>query len=112
MLKDEIAIIGDKDSILLYKSIGFNVYPVVDESQARELFKSLAMNYKIIYIVDTLQEKISDLTDKYKNRSFPAVIPLPSCKGSNGLGMQGIKENVEKAIGADILFANDKKDKA
>lgn len=110
MLKDEIAIIGDKDSILIYKAIGANVYPVVDEQQARELFKALAMNYKVIYIVDTLQALISDLTDKYKTRSYPAVIPLPSCKGSNGLGLQGIKENVEKAIGADILFANDKKE--
>ncbi len=109
MLKDEVAIIGDKDSILLYKSIGFNVYPVTSEEQARDLFKSLVMNYKVIFIVDTLQAQISDLTDRYKTRSFPAVIPLPSCNGSNGLGMLGIKENVEKAVGADILFANDKK---
>ena len=37
-----------------------------------------------------------------------AVIPIPGSRGSNGLGMSRVRANVEKAIGADILFNNEK----
>ena len=37
-----------------------------------------------------------------------AVIPIPGSQGSNGLGMRRVRANVEKAIGADILFNNEK----
>lgn len=37
-------------------------------------------------------------------RLLPVVVPIPNNKGTLGWGMGKIKENVEKAIGADILF--------
>ena len=110
MRKDNIAVIGDKDSVLLYKAIGINAYPVTDEAEARDKLKALAMNYRVIYIVDTFAEKMTDLLARYKTRPFPAVIPVPSVNGSNGFGMQSVRNDVEKAIGTDILFGSDKKD--
>ena len=41
--------------------------------------------------------------EKYKTEPFPAIIPIPNRFGTNGLGMKGIQDNIEKAIGADIL---------
>ncbi len=35
---------------------------------------------------------------------LPAIIPIPGSRGNTGLGMQKLRANVEKAIGADILF--------
>ena len=110
MRKDSIAVLGDKDSVLLYKAIGFSAYPVTDEAEAREKLKALAMNYKVIYIVDTFAVLIPDLLARYKTRAFPTVIPVPSVAGSNGFGMQSVRNDVEKAIGTDILFGADKKE--
>jgi len=109
MRKDSIAVIGDKDSVLAFKAIGISAFPITDEMEAREKMKALVRNFKVIFVVDTLAEKIQDLLDRYKEQAFPAIIPIPSVKGSNGLGMANIKKNVEKAIGTDIIFGNDDK---
>ena len=42
--------------------------------------------------------------EKYKRKAYPTVIPIPSSSGSGGLGMAGIKADVERAVGTDILF--------
>lgn len=36
-------------------------------------------------------------------------MPIPSAEGNKGVGLAGIKANVEKAIGADILFDKENK---
>ena len=41
---------------------------------------------------------------KYKAQPYPAVLSIPGAGGSNGFGMQGLKKDVEKAVGVDILF--------
>ncbi|HAA25540.1 MAG TPA: V-type ATP synthase subunit F, partial [Ruminiclostridium sp.] len=50
-----------------------------------------------------IQEEIN----KYREKRFPAVIPIPGTAGSLGIGMSGVKKCVEKAVGADILFRDD-----
>lgn len=44
------------------------------------------------------------MIDEYATATFPAIIPIPAGSRSLGLGMKRVKENVEKAVGADILF--------
>ena len=63
----------------------------------------------VIFITDTVAEQIESLIARYKARSYPVVVPIPSAEGNSGFGMKGIKADVEKAIGADILF--DREDK-
>ena len=50
----------------------------------------------------------SEAIDKFKTETFPAIIPIPDSHGPSGVAMAAIKANVEKAIGADILFSEDK----
>lgn len=107
MRKDSIAVIGDKDSVLAFKAIGISAYAVTEVQEARETLKTLARNYKVIFIIDELAIRLEDLLARYKARPYPTIIPLPSSKGSNGYGMQGIHKDVEKAIGTDILFGRE-----
>lgn len=104
MRKDKIAIIGDKDTVLAFKSIGFDCFAVWNDEEAKEKMKALAMNYKIIYITEDYAEKLNDLIEKYKSKTFPIVIPLPTASGTNGYGKASVHKNVEKAIGTDILL--------
>ena len=85
----KIAVVGDKDSVLAF---------------AATVLKKLARDCAVIFITEQLAEKVSDVIQRYKARPYPAVIPIPSGEGSNGFGMDGIRSDVEKAIGADILF--------
>ena len=103
MHNNKIAIIGDKDSILAFKAIGVEVFPIKNYFDAADTLKMLARDYAVIFITEDIAENISEIIDRYKTRPYPAVIPIPSASGNTGLGMKNISKNVEKAIGVDIL---------
>ncbi len=107
MREDKIAVLGDKDSILAFKAIGIEVFPVNEDEEAAETLKKLARKYSVIFVTEDIAIKINDVIERYKAKPYPAVIPIPSSRGSNGYGMDSIHKNVEKAIGADILFGKE-----
>ncbi|MCR5808293.1 MAG: V-type ATP synthase subunit F [Clostridiales bacterium] len=101
----DIAMIGDKDSVLLGRAAGIDVYFETEGQAAGKLIDRLAReNTKIIFVTEKVFEAASETVNKYKSRAFPAIIPVPDSTGANGAAMANVKANVEKAIGADILF--------
>ena len=105
MLKCEnkIAVIGDKDSVLAFKAIGLEVFSVDNDAEAVEALRN-AKSYAVIFITEDIAERIHDTVVRYKARTFPAVIPIPSGLGGTGYGIAGVKKDVERAIGSDIIF--------
>lgn len=101
----DIGIIGDRDSVLLAKAVGLDVYSETDADAASRTIHRLARaGYKILFITEPLYKDCTEAISKYKSETFPAIIPIPDSHGSSGVAMAEIKANVEKAIGADILF--------
>jgi V/A-type H+-transporting ATPase subunit F len=104
----KIAVMGDKDSILGFKAIGFDIYPTGQKEDTASLLNSLVDDgYALIYITEDAANNIMDEISKYRSRYFPAIILIPGSKGSLGLGKRLVKESIEKAVGADILAQND-----
>ena len=104
-MRNKIAVIGDKDSVLAFKAVGVEVFDVTAAEQAQPLIKKLSQgDYAVIFIAENLAEQIPETLAKAKLKPFPAVVPIPTGANSSGFGMQGIKADVEKAIGVDILF--------
>ena len=106
-MRNGIAVVGDKDSVLAFKAIGIDAYPVDGEMQARDVVKELARKYSVIFITDAIAMQIESLLKRYKTRPYPVVVPIPSAEGNTGFGMSGIKSDVEKAIGSDIVFGKE-----
>ncbi|MBD5085780.1 MAG: V-type ATP synthase subunit F [Clostridiales bacterium] len=104
MREGKIAVIGDKDLILAFKAISMEVFCADTKEEGEKLVRSLARNYSVIFITENLAEQMDSLLAKYKTKAYPAIIPIPSSGKSNGYGMRGIKADVERAIGTDILF--------
>jgi len=101
----KIGIIGDKDSVVGFMTVGFKVVTVENEKEAYDALKKMAKEeYAIIYITEEYAIQLESEIDKYKSQPIPAIICLPSRNGSSGYGMQSIKKSVENAVGADILF--------
>ena len=63
---------------------------------------------KVIFLTEPVYAQCSEAINKFKTETFPAIIPIPDSHGPSGVAMAAIKANVEKAIGADILFSEDK----
>ncbi len=104
----KIGVIGDKDSVLGFKALGLSVFPVTRVSEAEEILHELAENkFAVIFITEQVAVNMQEHIEKYKENHFPAIIPIPGNQGVLGIGMQGVKKSVERAVGADILFRDE-----
>lgn len=100
-----MGVIGDRDSILAFKALGMEVFDAQNGIQAGQMLRRLIKeDFAVVLITEQLAEENAELIRKYKPLAYPAIIPIPGIYGTNGFGMEGIKQDVEKAIGADILF--------
>ena len=103
-MSHKIAVVGDKDSILPFKILGFNVYPCHEAQAARNTIDELAKEQVgIIYVTEAIASEIPETIRHYDAEISPAIILIPNHKGSLGIGKSRIQENVEKAVGQNIL---------
>ena len=100
----KIGVVGDKDSILAFKALGIDVYPSLSPEEARKnIDKMAASDYAVIFVTEQIAKDIEETIERYNRMTLPAVILIPSNQGSLNIGMQRISDNVEKAVGMNIL---------
>ncbi len=102
----KIGVIGDKDSVLCFKALGFSVFPVIesDSENNRKIVDKLArQDFGIIFITEQVASTISETIDRYNREMLPAIILIPGAGGTLGIGRERISNNVEKAVGINIL---------
>ena len=100
----QIAVLGDKDSVMGFKALGLTVFPVESVEQARVTLPRIANeDSAVVYLTEQLAAQMEADVARYKDELTPAIILIPGKEGSLGLGMANIKKSVERAVGADIL---------
>ena len=100
----KVAVVGDKDSILAFKALGIEVFPVVESDEAKKIIDKLAhKDYAIIFVTEHVAKDIEKTIERYSKQMLPAIILIPSNQGSLNIGKQRISDNVEKAVGVNIL---------
>ncbi len=102
----KFAVIGDGESVTAFMAIGAAVFKVKDEYEAADTLRALAKSdeYAVSLVTEDYAAKMDSLMQKLKEKPYPAVLSVPGASGSNGYGMAGLKKDVEKAVGVDILF--------
>lgn len=100
----KIAVVGDKDSILAFKSLGIAIYEAYKEDEARRVIDSLA-NEKVgvIFVTEQIAKLIPETIERYNKILVPTLILIPNNQGSLNIGLDKIRENVEKAVGSNIF---------
>ncbi|HIW55928.1 MAG TPA: V-type ATP synthase subunit F [Firmicutes bacterium] len=102
---NRVGVIGDGDSILAFKAVGMEVFAADSGEQAREWLKELSkQDFAVLFITEQYAAANEDLLQKAKTKPFPAIVAIPTSRGSTGYGLESVRKDVEKAIGADILF--------
>lgn len=100
----KIGVVGDKDSVLAFKALGIDVFPVVGDDEARKTVDRLAKNdYAVIFVTEQVAVGIEETIERYTREVLPAIILIPSNQGTLNIGMKRISDNVEKAVGVNIL---------
>ena len=99
-----IAAIGDWESVMGFRALGLDTYPVANAEEAREKVRELAKSdCAVIYLTETLAKDMGDVISRYKDELRPAIILIPGREGSLGIGRNNIQRAIERAVGADIL---------
>ena len=100
------AIVGDGDSIMVFKAAGVDAFPANDGKVAREILRKVAREYAIIFVTEELAAQLGDFLKRFDEEPYPVVLTIPSKNGSAGYGIEQIKAASERALGVD-LFTND-----
>ena len=104
----KIAVVGDKDTVLAFKSLGVDIFPVLNDKQASFTITRLAKEkYAVIFITEQVAKEIPEKINQFRSQMLPAITLIPSNRGTLGIGINEVKKSVEKAIGADILFRSE-----
>lgn len=104
-MSNKIGVIGARHEVQAYRAVGLNVVAVASaEEAARTVFQMAQDNYSVIFITEEQAKLIPDTLQRYKSQPLPAIIPIPGSQGSSGFAMKLLRDNVEKAVGVDILF--------
>jgi len=111
----KIAMVGTREAVAGFSLLGMEIISVSSPAEALEaLFalkretqeeKGLTRNtYGIVFVTEDLLTNLSPEDERKLARgALPAIVPLPSHKGSTGYSMQRLRRIVERAIGSDIL---------
>ncbi|HAP31829.1 MAG TPA: V-type ATP synthase subunit F [Firmicutes bacterium] len=104
----KMAVIGDKDSILGFKSLGVATYPVTDADEAQRVLNRISREkFAVVLITENIAQHLLPQLAELNKKLLPAILLIPNNQGALGLGMEQIRKNAEKAIGADILFGKE-----
>ncbi len=109
----DIAVIGDRDSVLAFKALGVKTFfwdedTANDEEGWKKAIDSVVnKDYKIVFITEDFHKKCSNRIEELYYRVFPVIIAIPNNKGSKKYGLEMVRRLVARAIGTDIFAENE-----
>lgn len=105
MAVDVLGAVGERDAVLAFQAMGMRVVPAeTKEAIAAAVFRLAEEGVPVIFITERAAQLAPETMERYKTSAETSLIPIPGSQGTDGFGMRRVKANVEKAIGADILF--------
>ena len=102
----KIAVLGGMDTVIGFKALGLDTYPVSDAAEAKNVLSKITSQdeqYAVIYIEETLSQELSNEIARFTSKVTPAIILIPGRDGSQGLSLNALHDAVIRAIGTDIL---------
>ena len=102
----KIGVLGGRETVMGFKALGLEVYPVDNPEEARHVLRQITRgeeDYAILYVEENLVESLRHDIDRFKDLPTPAIILIPGRDGSLGLGLSALQAAVERAVGTNIL---------
>ena len=103
MMQGKMAIVGNAETITVFKAAGVDTFPVKDEKSARETLRKAAREYAVIFLTEDYALLLKDFLKRFDEEAYPVVLPIPDGK-ETGYGERFLKSFMERALGVDILF--------
>lgn len=108
-MNGKTAIVGDGESIMVFKAAGVDAFPAENEIKAKEILRRIARDYPVIFVTEEFYVKMGAFLKRFDEEPYPVVLAVPSGDGNSDFGEKFLKSAMERALGVDILFGDDKK---
>jgi V/A-type H+/Na+-transporting ATPase subunit F len=100
----KIGAIGENDVMLIFKAVGVDVYPAASVEEAASHLRKLASeDYGIIFITETIADKLDPIIKRYSDKIIPSILVIPGIGKRNNYAIERLRQAIIKAVGADIL---------
>ena len=101
----KIVIIGEKEDILPYQSIGVEIEPVKTIVDTVSVLRKTAQNpsVAIILITENMAEQCLDTITELRSKTNKAITIVPTQQGSRQASMMELSKEIGRAVGVDIL---------
>lgn len=104
-----LGVVGEEDAILAFKAIGAIAMPAITSDEINKaLHRLVSDKVPVIFITEQAARLVPEAIKHYDTLQEVAIIPVPGIRGTDGYGRDRVRENVIKAIGADILLQQDR----
>ena len=111
-MADNIAVIGNEDSIEYFRVLGCVTYETHGGELTEEQFLEIVdKKFKVIFVTEEVFHKYKKLIRKRSQRVFPVISIIPAIYGavwkdgkpqSEGVAFDEIRHAVIKAVGQDL----------
>lgn len=99
----KIAFMGDKRSLLMFRSAGFSLFTPKTETEATKTLELLKQEqYAIIFVTEQVYTMAKRPIQALDSGFLPAVIVLPGYAEHQQLGMKRMDELIENAVGMKL----------
>ena len=100
-----IAVVGEKDSIYGFATLGLEIFPVKTSKEAKPVVKKLIKEkIAILYLTESIISELYDELIELTAENITSVVPIPDLSSNSNFGLNKLRETVIKAAGMDILF--------
>ena len=101
----KIVIIGEKEDILPYQSIGVEIEPVKTTADTISAIRKTTQNHQvaIILITENMAEQCLDTITELRSKTNKTITIIPTEQGSRHTSIIELNKEISRAVGVDIL---------
>jgi len=103
MTNKSVVALGHNENAYVFSTIGIVGRVVLMSNIEERIEEYIKQGVKIFFVSQVFKEKIIEIRNKYKDQAYPIFILLAMDKNEKSLGLEELKENVEKATGINLF---------
>jgi V/A-type H+-transporting ATPase subunit F len=100
----KIVIVGEKEDILPYQSIGVEIEPVKTIVETVSVLRRITQDpsVEIILITENMAEQCLNTISELRNKIQKAITIIPTQQGCNQTSTEELSKEISRAVGVDI----------
>lgn len=96
----KVAVVGDGTSVAGFRPLGFEVFPLREPADARDLWPRLTGGeYAVVLVTEPVWALIAEDAAQIADAPVPSVTVIPGAGSPGGVGQEKLDRAIERALG-------------